>query len=47
MAPQPVAKVGAGLTTNAPIIQPHSAGPPQHGAPGQIERLFTAAITIN
>jgi hypothetical protein len=46
MAPNPLADFGAGLTSKAPAVDQHPAGPPQHGTAGQIERAFTAASTF-
>jgi hypothetical protein len=46
MAPNPLADLGAGLTTKASSISPHPGGPVQHGMPGQMERAFTAASTF-
>lgn len=46
MPPNPLADFGAGLTTKTTELEPHPAGPKQHGAAGQIERAFTAASTF-
>jgi hypothetical protein len=46
MAPRPLADVGAGLSTKSSTIDPHPAGPVQHGKTGQVERAFTAASTF-
>jgi hypothetical protein len=46
MALKPLADLGAGLTTKAASIDPHPGGPAKHGAPGQVQRAFTAASTF-
>jgi hypothetical protein len=46
MAPRPLADVGAGLSTKSSTVEPHPAGPVQHGKTGQVERAFTAASTF-
>jgi hypothetical protein len=46
MPPNALADFGAGLTSKTAAIEPHPAGPVQHGTAGQIERAFTAASTF-
>jgi hypothetical protein len=46
MSPNPLADLGAGLTTKSSSVIPHPGGPIQHGTTGQIERAFTAASTF-